>query len=539
MPPNNLEVRESSPGETKLSRDTNAGSARRDLAIALSLANLCYLRVWSEILTYSRSDTYLMKSPPGPAALAGVMANVLILAAVLWGLATLARRRLSRSGFRWVEVGFLVLFVLPLNAVRAVAAHHFSYLRSPLFEVLGPRSVAVLAACLVIATLAAILLTHRKAAPLAGSVLVAFLPFCALTFGQGLWRIATYDAGSFEPRPLLPALPPRNSPRVVWILFDEWDYRLTFVDPVKGLSFPELEKFGREAVAAEQALPPGPETPISIPAYFTGRPVEEVEYDGARDLRIRFAGAAGMVPWSRQPTVFSKARALGFNTALMDWFHPSCRIISGLTACDWWEIPLQFNSMGHTFLQQMTRQARSLFETTLFSVFGQSLPVRQQVETYHEILDRGLAAANDSTYGFSFIHLPIPHAPHAYDRSTGQFTLKNSPIRGYFDSLALLDVTLGKIRRSMESAGTWDRTTVLITSDHPYREAAAIDGKSDPRIPYLLKVAFQKDGCVYRQRFNAILTQELMLAILRGEVSDAKGVETWLDRNKMSTESRQ
>lgn len=202
-------------------------------------------------------------------------------------------------------------------------------------------------------------------------------------------------------------------------------------------------------------------------------------------------------------------------------------------------MPLQFNSMGHTFPQQMTGQTRSLFETTLFSAFGQSLPVRRQAETYHEILDRGLAVANDSTYGFSFIHLPIPHAPHAYDRHTGQFTLKNSPIRGYSDSLALLDVTLGKIRRSMESAGTWDRTTVLITSDHPYREAAAIDGKSDPRIPYMLKMPFQKDGCVYRQSFNAILTQDLMLAILRGEVSDAKGVEAWLDRNRMSTESRQ
>lgn len=539
MPTSNLDARESLPVELKPSRDVNAGSARRDLAIALSLANLCYLRVWSELLTYSRSDTYLMKSPPGPAALAGVMANVLILAGMLWGLARFARRRLSRSGFRWVEMGFLGFLVLPGNAARAVAAHHFLYLRSPLFEVLGQRGVAVLAACLGIATVAAILLTHRKAAPLAGRVLVAFLPFCALTFGQGLWRIAIYDAGSFEPRPLLPALPARNSPRVVWILFDEWDYRLTFVDPAEGQRFPELERFGREATAAEQALPPGLETPISIPAYFTGRPVQEVEYDGARDLQIRFGGAGGIAAWSRLPTVFSKARALGFNTALVDWFHPSCRIITGLTACDWWEMPLQFNSMGHTFPQQMTGQTRSLFETTLFSAFGQSLPVRRQAETYHEILDRGLAVANDSTYGFSFIHLPIPHAPHAYDRHTGQFTLKNSPIRGYSDSLALLDVTLGKIRRSMESAGTWDRTTVLITSDHPYREAAAIDGKSDPRIPYLLKMAFQKDGCVYRQSFNAILTQDLMLAILRGEVSDAKGIEAWLDRNRMSTESRQ
>jgi hypothetical protein len=507
--------------------------ARLDLAIALSLANLCYLRIWSELLTYRRGDTYLMKLPPGPAALTAVMADVLIVAAMLWGLATVARRRLSAAGFRWVQGGFLVFLVSPLNALRAVLSHHFPYLKSPLFELLGTRGVAALSAFLAVAGVTFVLLLHRQGAPLAGSVLAAFLPFCAVTFGQALWGIATYHADAFAPNPSMPPLPnARNSPRVVWILFDEWDYRLTFVDPAAGLRFPELQRLGREALVADQALPPGPETPISIPAYFTGRLVQAVEYDGARELQIRFQGAAGYAPWSRQPSVFSRARKLGFNTALVDWFHPSCRILSGLTSCEWWEMPLQFNSTGHTFGQRMVGQTRSLFETTLFSAFGQSLSARQQVETYGEILDRGLAVANDPTYGFSFIHLPIPHAPHAYDRRTGEFTLKNSPIWGYFDSLALLDRTLGSIRRSMESAGTWDRTTVLITSDHPYREAEAIDGKSDPRIPYLLKLAFQKDRYAYGQRFNTVLTHDLVLSILRGEVSNPQGVADWLDHNR-------
>jgi hypothetical protein len=358
--------------------------------------------------------------------------------------------------------------------------------------------------------MAAIIVTHRKVSAIAGSVLAAFLPFCAVTFGQGLWRIATYDAGAFAPKPLAPPLPTAaNAPRFLWLLFDEWDYRLTFVDPASGLRFPELERFAREALVADQVLPPGPETPISIPAYFAGRLVKGVEYDGARELQIEFQGASESVPWSRQSSVFSSAHDLGFNTALVDWFHATCRILDGLTSCGWSEMPLQFNSMGHTFGQQMLGQTRSLFETTLFSVFGQSLAVRQQVETYREILDRGMAVADDPKYGFLFIHLPIPHAPHAWDRHTGQFTLKNSPLQGYFDSLVLLDQTLGKIRRSMECAGTWDNTTVLITSDHPYREAEAIDGKSDPRIPYLMKIAHRTGGLPYHRQFNAVLTRDL------------------------------
>jgi hypothetical protein len=506
---------------------------RRDLAVALSLSNLCYLRVWSELLTYRRGDTYLMKSPPGPAQFAAVMVNVLLVGAVLWGLATVARRSLSNSGFRWAQAGFLLSLAVPLNALRSVASHRFEYLRSPLFELLGSRGVAAVGVFLGLAGGVCILLFHRKLASIAATVLVAFLPFCAVTFGQALWRMANYHAEVFAANPPAPPLPSaKTSPRIVWILFDEWDYRLTFVDPAPDLRLPELARLRRESLDASQALPPGHETPISIPGYFTGRLVQSVDYDGARELQITYRGETAPVPWSRQASMFSSAYQLGFNTALVDWFHPTCRILSGITSCEWWEMPLQYNSMGHTFWRQLAGQSRSLFETTLFSVFGQSLAVQQQVETYHDILNRGLAVANDRTYGFSFIHMPIPHAPHAYDRHTGQFTLKNSPVRGYFDSLALLDRTLGEIRASMEAAGTWDQTTILFTSDHPYREAEAIDGKSDPRIPYFLKMASQKDGLVYSQPFNTVLTQDLLLSILRGEVVNPPQAMDWLDRNR-------
>jgi len=528
----NIDIRETS-SPAQAGKVVAAGRTRRDLAIALSLANLCYLRVWSELLTYSRPDTYLMKAPPGAAELSAAMVNVLLLALLLWGLATLARKRLSPAAFRWVEAAFLLFLVMPLNALREVAAHHFPYLKSPLIDLLGPHGVIALAALLGLTGAAAILLFHRKLASLAGVVLAAFLPFCAVTFGQALYKIATWQPGAYAPNALAPLLPnAHTSPRVVWILFDEWDYRLTFVDPLPGLRFPELERLAGESLVANHAVAPASETPISMPAYFTGRLVEHVDYDGPRELQITYQHGPGPIPWSAQPSVFGRARELGFNTALVDWFHPSCRILTGLASCEWWRMPLPHNSMGNTFWQQVPGQARSLFETTLFSPFGQSLSVRSQIETYHAILDRGLAVANNPAYGLSFIHMPVPHAPHAYDRRTGQFTLANSPIRGYFDSLALLDRTLGEIRRSMESAGTWDATTVLLTSDHPYREAASIDGRNDSRIPFFVKLSAQKHGQVYTQLFNTVLAQDLVLSILCGEVTDPAQVVTWLDRHR-------
>ncbi len=507
-------------------------NSRRDLMIALSLTNICYLRVWSELLTYRRSDTYLMEAPPGPPALMAAMAGILVISGVLWAGAVLARAALSKRAFGVAEIGFLLLLAVPLNSIRAVLSQRFPYLKSPLFELVGTGGVVFIAVGLTVGGLACALLYHRRVAPVAGTVLTAFLPFCAITFGQAIWKAARYDASSFAARPPPPLLPAKDSPRVLWILCDEWDYRLTFVDLDPTLQLPEISRLRSEALFADHAMPPGPETPISIPSYFTGKFVQSVVYDGPRELQIVYRGASEAVPWSTQPNVFADAREIGFNTAMVDWFHPTCRVLNGLSYCRWWELAMQHNSMGLTFWPLLVNQPRSLFETSMFSVFGQSLSARYHIDTYHAILDDGLAVANDPKFGFSFVHLPIPHAPHAYDRRTGRFTLKNSPIRGYIDSLALLDRTLGEIRQSMKAAGTWDKTTVLMTSDHPYREAELLDGQSDPRIPFLLKLASQKEGRLYTQPFNAILTRDFLLAVLRGEVSDVAGAVGWLDQNR-------
>jgi hypothetical protein len=505
----------------------------RDLAIALSLANLCFLRVWSELLTYQRADTYLMRTPPGPAALMAATTAVLLMAGTLWALVVLARALLPKPWFRVAQVAFLLFLALPLNAVRSVLSQHFTYLKSPLFELLGTRGVSIVGISLAAVGLGGALLFHRKLAPIAATVVAAFLPLCAITFGQAVWKSAHYDATRFANKPLDALLPNAPGfPRFVWILCDEWDYRLTFVDPNPTLALPEIAGLRNEVLFADHALPPGPETPVSIPGYFTGRLVQSVAYDGPRELQVTFRGASAAVPWSAQPGIFAGARAIGFNTALVDWFHPSCRILSGLTYCEWWEMAMQHNSMGQTFWRMVPGETRSLAETTLFSVFGQSLSALQQIDTYQAILKSGLEVVNNPTYGFSFVHLPIPHAPHAYDRRTGRFTLKNAPISGYVDSLALLDRTLGEIRRSMMAAGTWDRTTVLFSSDHGYREAEVLDGKSDPRIPFLLKLPSQKGGIVYSRPFNAILTKDLVLAVLKGEVPDAASAVRWLDRNR-------
>jgi arylsulfatase A-like enzyme len=191
---------------------------------------------------------------------------------------------------------------------------------------------------------------------------------------------------------------------------------------------------------------------------------------------------------------------------------------------------MQHNSMGESFWQILPNQTRSLFETNLFSVFGRSLTAGQQTGVYHAMMREAEKLSIDPDFAFTLVHLPVPHAPHAYDRKTGTFTLGNAPIAGYVDSLALLDRTVGELRRTMENAGTWDSTTVLFTSDHGLRDSEALDGKTDSRIPYLLKLASQKEALAYTQPFNTVWTADLLLGVMRGEIGDAKSAAAWLDQ---------
>jgi len=119
--------------------------------------------------------------------------------------------------------------------------------------------------------------------------------------------------------------------------------------------------------------------------------------------------------------------------------------------------------------------------------------------------------ATNSHFGLILLHWPIPHPPGIYDRSEKDFAWKGG--RSYLDNLELVDLSLGDLRRMMETAGHWDTTAVLITSDHSYRirtpvterqtasdKETAVDGTIDRRVPFMLKLPGQKKAVTYSTR---------------------------------------
>ena len=192
-----------------------------------------------------------------------VMLNVLLVGAAGWALTSLVERSRSRAVRLAARTLFFALLLLPLNALRAVLANRYSYLRSPLFDLLGTRGVLLLAAALGATALIVVLRWPEQLVRASRAVLLILSPMVLLTFAQALWRAATYDASEFRDHATAPPLGQKRAPRVLWVVLDEWDQRLTFVNRPAGLQLPELDRLRRESFHADNAAPPGPETLLS------------------------------------------------------------------------------------------------------------------------------------------------------------------------------------------------------------------------------------------------------------------------------------
>ncbi|HVX66024.1 MAG TPA: sulfatase-like hydrolase/transferase [Bryobacteraceae bacterium] len=505
----------------------------KSLVVALSLANLCYLRLWSELLTYSRPDLYLMVVPYRRADYLAIMINVVLAGLAGWAVALLVERSGSRALRFAGRAVFLLLLLVPLNAVRSILGNSHELFRSPLLMLIGTRGTLLLGVCLALAVVFVFWRWPSQLVQLAVTVLLILSPLLPLNFGQAAWRLARYDAAEFRDATPPPPVGLKRTPRVVWVILDDWDQRLTFIDRPSRIRLPEIDRLRRESFYAANAYPPGSGTAISIPALTTGRPVTNVEQLGPAELMLRHGPGQPSTSWSREPNVFQAARAAGFDTALLGFFHPYCRVIpSGLTHCEWFYMSRQYNSMGATLPELVPNQTRSLFETSLFSLFGQSLTTIDHARTYRKMMPRAVSLATNPAYGLVFIHLGCPHPPHAFNSRTGRFDLKNSAIQGYADSLVLADRTVGQIRRALERAGMWDSSTVLFSTDHSYVSAEAFDGRFDPRIPFLLKMAGPVSAIDFQPKFNTLITSELLMSVLRSEVRTPQDAARWIEAHR-------
>ena len=506
-----------------------------DLAAAFALANLYMLAVWDELhdhfYDYYRDLPYQTWS-----VFDREIFFLVILALLFWPLIAFIPRIRIAALRKLGCVLLLGILLVGLDVARLHGLHFYGGFFTGTVAKLGALLLFGAAGCTVL-----FFLLFRDQALLRGirHVLLFLMFLVPINLASTAWEIhSTWPVERYnakQPARLVPVPIPSASPRFVWVIFDDWDEYLTFRNRPAGLQLPELDRFRSQSLHADTAFPPAADTLESLPSLITGRIVRKSRTTAPDDLLLTFAGSPTRELWSAQPNVFQRARESGVNGAIAGFYHPYPRIIGASTVESFsvafmtlQEDPIYFS--GVEGMQRIPFQIwDALHRVPLIKnsgILGARRPKRISRIDYEQVTKHALKMVANPALGLVMLHFPLPHPPGIYDRAHARVNEQSAS--GYIDNLALTDATLRLLRQTMEAAGQWDNSFILLSSDHPLKE----DANRHPWIPFLLKTPRQTTSLSYAQPFNSVLSQELILAALRGQVRSPEDIAGWLDDNR-------
>ncbi len=518
----------------------------RRFLICLAFATWCFLDTWVE---YAEGGLgYFARQDPIQAVVTPVICLTAILTLGMFGLGEFCRRRQLECSVS-LHLLFLALCLGPLGiasvaVLRALPVNLTVVVRNPLFWPVALMSAVV--------PVVLVFRRPRLASQLTRSMFLYSWPVLILVLVQAARvTLLRYPGSSYADQALaapLPASPGRV--RVVWIIFDELSQTIVFGNRPKGLALPNFDRLRAVSFYASSANSPADSTKVSVPSLILGQPLLDATPQGPAGLLVRTSSGVEAMAWSPMPNIFDAARDRGFNTALVGWYLPYGRLLNrSLSKCYWtaaWlNAGIEEQSNPQPLAQGMWYRLR--LQLTALPLVGRlrgMFPVtfhrQQKIERYLWLRDRAREISTDPAIGLALIHLPLPHPPAIYSRTRGRLTAQGKI--GYLDSVVLADETLGELRQSMEEAGLWKNTAVLVSSDHGWRtqlwrsgaewtaEEEAASHQDTSEVPFLLKLPGETAGVTYGKPFNTVVTRKLITSILEGRLTDAAAVSGLLRR---------
>jgi hypothetical protein len=526
-----------------------------DYWLCLSMANLCFMKRWYDLEHLeARGMDYFRTRPSDLTFLFATLLCIAITSVVFFAVLQAVRAANSPRLLRIAQGLGVLMLIFPLETVR----------RYWNFEAGGidwGSTIPILIVDIVIATGAVAVLRNNyrvmRSAEKTLRLVVYAVPVLLLEFTA--LHLSAPHVAAYQPKPNLPWLDAsarQSKQRVIWMIFDEFDERVAFERRPADLKLPELDRLASESLVAPHAIQTAESTLPALPSLLTGRIFTTADPIGSDDLILRPEGSVNKVNWKMESTVFRRARELGVNSALIGWHHPYCRVLGDqLTDCFMtraihFPALLRETAAGEEGLQHTVEYFFKLQWVSLIDLFHspedsssermKDLIIQQaQQKQFLALRERALKEAVDPRVGLLFMHLPAPHLFAIYDRKSGQFSLSEHTT--YWDNLALVDRTIGEVRASLEKAGLWESTSILISSDHGLRYHLwhdrlnwskdlddLLEEGSSPTVPFLLRVAGSEQSAVYGQEFSTVVSGDLVLSLLNGEVKSPSGAAAWL-----------
>lgn len=345
-------------------------------------------------------------------------------------------------------------------------------------------------------------------------------------------RAPAFDLSSAAP-------PPQTELRVVWVLFDELSYKLTFDEPKLRNSFPNFQQLKTESISFAKLSATGVSTDRVIPSLLLGRNLSSIRSTWRGKLLSYDSANRHWREYNPSQSLFGEAREHGWNPAVAGWYNPYCRVFASvLTTCSWTpgiQMIMPIETYGASGNKSAFANALALpihfFERLSLNQSDRTDErlLLQNVADFQSVMNRARSLIDNPNLHFVFIHLPLPHPPGLYDRRTHQLCACGN----YLDNLALADRTLGEFRQRIEQSPLAAHTILVVSSDHSWRvpiwrfggdwtdeEEQISQGKFDTRPVFLVHFPGQKEAFPINAPLSELAEHRMISSILTGEVDE-------------------
>ncbi|WP_162536823.1 sulfatase-like hydrolase/transferase [Granulicella sp. WH15] len=268
--------------------------------------------------------------------------------------------------------------------------------------------------------------------------------------------------------------PPRQHPRLIWVVFDELSYDQVYEHRAKDLPLPSFDALRDQSTVFTNVQPSGIRTVKVIPSLFTGRVVDDFRYSLSNQLKVHYTGVPGWHPVTGRETVFGDAKAGGWRTAAVGWYNPYCTLYGdSLDQCYWsnhdkMDGPMvQSDPIWRNVARPFVQMAREIQSPSKAERELCTLDVQRRLVTHLDLEQHSFDVLHGDQADFVYLHLAIPHSPNIWSRINDNYT--GTCDSSYLDSLALADRELGRMMTILQGSPRWKDTTVIIQGDHSWR----------------------------------------------------------------------
>jgi hypothetical protein len=377
---------------------------------------------------------------------------------------------------------------------------------------------------------------YRRLMRLGEFVGAFFAVFCACSILQLLW-ILRWKPGPYQHTAAwaTTSQPPREHPRLVWIVFDELSYDQLYGHRADDLSLPNFDALRSESTVFTDAQPIGDKTVKILPSLLSGHVIDAFDFTSDNRFLVHHKGTHGFTQLTGAETVFADAQKNGWRTAAVGWYNPYCTIYAGtIDDCYWMnrdrmDGPMAqdasfWSNVWSPLKQTADEIARPRRADDDICTYG----VQERAKTYVDLEQHASQVLKTDQADFVFLHLPVPHSPNIWNRMRGRYTQRCGS--SYLDGLALADRELGSIVATLKSSPRWKDTTLIVQGDHSWRtylwddqpawtaeDAQASRSGFDPRPAVIVHHAGQTQGGLNATPWSLINVHTVVEQVLHGE----------------------